>query len=282
MTGYVIITVAPNGSYKTKRDHPNLPMTCPEIVETVAECVLAGAAQVHLHVRDQKGQHSLDPSTYRETIASIECAIQDLAIVQITSESAGKYTPDLQVAAIRNVRPEAVSVALREIAPTSDSADTKRVQQLDAEMKKLGTHIQYIAYAPSDVLRFNQFLDCGAIHNDNNSLLFVIGSRQDPATANPRTLDRFLRHTRPRTIWSVCAFGPAEYECALAAIEMGGHVRVGFENNLQLRDGAMAPSNGALVQQVAEAARAAGRAPATAEQARAIINSQRTLSLEPA
>jgi 3-keto-5-aminohexanoate cleavage enzyme len=74
-------------------------------------------------------------------------------------------------------------------------------------------------------------------------------------------------HSGPEP-WAVCAFGAAEHACVTTAAALGGHVRVGFENNLYLKDGSLAADNAALVTQAAQAAHALGRPLATADQIR--------------
>src|SRR3990172_7545643 len=67
----VTVSVAPNGAYKTKKDHPGLPMTAKELGETAAACHDAGAAMIHLHVRDHDGVHLLDEHAYRTATAAV-------------------------------------------------------------------------------------------------------------------------------------------------------------------------------------------------------------------
>jgi 3-keto-5-aminohexanoate cleavage enzyme len=111
------VAVAPNGGRKTKADHPGLPITAEELAQTAAECADQGAAMLHLHVRDAQGVHLLDAEAYRAAIARICGAIGDRLVVQITSESMGRYSPAQQMAVVLDTNPEAASFALRELAP---------------------------------------------------------------------------------------------------------------------------------------------------------------------
>ena len=115
--GRVVLTVAPNGGRKTKADHPALPLAADELARTAAECLERGASMIHIHVRDAEGRHCLDPEAYRVTIAHICQEVGDRLVLQITSESIGRYSPDEQRAAVLKTNPEAVSLALRELAP---------------------------------------------------------------------------------------------------------------------------------------------------------------------
>src|SRR5205807_8648567 len=81
----LIVTVAPNGAYKQRGDHPALPLTARELADTARRCLAAGAAMMHLHVRDAQGRHSLDVETYREALAAVRGAVGDEMVLQVTS-----------------------------------------------------------------------------------------------------------------------------------------------------------------------------------------------------
>ncbi|HEY1886848.1 MAG TPA: 3-keto-5-aminohexanoate cleavage protein, partial [Roseiarcus sp.] len=98
--GRVVLAVAPNGGRKTKADHPALPLTPSELARTANECLERGASMIHLHVRDAEGQHCLDPEVYRATMAEVCQEVGDRLVVQITSESLGRYSPAEQRAAV--------------------------------------------------------------------------------------------------------------------------------------------------------------------------------------
>ena len=104
----LVLGVAPNGAYKTARDHPRVPVTLEEIVADAIACRDAGAALFHLHVRDGEGRHLLDAQAYRDTTEAIRRAVGRTLVVQITTEAAGRYARPAQMAVVREVRPEAV------------------------------------------------------------------------------------------------------------------------------------------------------------------------------
>ena len=100
MTRPFAIAVAPNGARRTKKDHPRLPMTADEIARDAAEALEAGAAMIHLHVRDGEGVHTLDVDLYREAVKAVHAAVGDELVVQVTTEAVGRYTPAEQIAVI--------------------------------------------------------------------------------------------------------------------------------------------------------------------------------------
>ena len=115
-----LIAVAPNGARKTKTDHPALPISPDEIAADAADCLAEGAALLHLHVRDAEGRHSLDAVAYRDAINAVRSFTGTDLIIQITTESAGVFQIDRQIAVVEDVKPEACSAAIRELCP-SDS-----------------------------------------------------------------------------------------------------------------------------------------------------------------
>jgi uncharacterized protein (DUF849 family) len=248
----VAIAVAPNGGRKTKANHPQFPMTIAELAETAAECVEAGAAMIHLHVRDADGAHWLDAETYRAAIAAIRKAVGDRLVVQVTSEAMGRYEPAEQMAVVLETRPEAVSLAVRELAP--DAKSEPPFANFLARLKRMQVWPQFILYAPEEGARLAGMQKRGIIPFEEVAVLYVLGRYTLLGTAAPSDLLPFLAAGSPRFAhWSVCAFGRREAACVTAGALLGGHPRVGFENNLALPNGARAATNAELVGAVARA-----------------------------
>ena len=262
--GRIVLAVAPNGGRKTKADHPALPLSADELAVTAAECLERGASMIHLHVRDSEGRPCLDPEAYRATMARICEAVGDRLVLQITSESLGRYSPAEQRAAVIKTNPEAVSLALRELAP--EVSDEKDFSAFLMKLKQMRVHPQIILYAPSEAERLGTMVKQGLIPFDKLSVLYVLGRYSLIRTGLPRDLLPFLAPDMPRFhAWSVCAFGRRETACVTAAALLGGHARVGFENNLTLPNGERAASNADLVAAAAGALGAVGLATETAD-----------------
>jgi len=263
----LILTVAPNGAYKKATDHPAVPVTPGQLAETAKRCLDAGAAMLHMHVRKADQSHSLEPDAYMAATRAVRQAVGNELVIQITTEAAGVYAPDEQVAAVMAVRPEAVSVGLREIAlgPQADA----RVASLFSWLARERVMTQVILYDAGDIERWMDYRRQGVVPDAPWFVLFVLGRYSAGQMSSPSDLLPFLAAYDQAHPWAMCAFGRHEHACAAAAAALGGHVRVGFENNLYLRDGSLAPDNAALVRQVAEVAAALGRPLATAGQIRA-------------
>ena len=240
------MAVAPNGGRRTKEDHPALPVTPEELARTAAECLERGASMIHMHVRDAAGAHVLDPDAYRAAIAAVCEAVGDRLVVQITSESLGRYSPLEQQEVVLRTNPEAVSLALREIAP--DPSHDKQFLEFLIELKRLRIWPQIVLYSLDDALRLAAMQKQGFIPFERIAVLYVLGRFALLRTAAPTDLLVFLAPDAPRfASWSVCAFGRAEAACVTAGALLGGHVRVGFENNFFMPGGERASANADLV-----------------------------------
>ncbi len=265
----LVLAVAPNGARKTAADHSALPVTPEEIARTGAACLAAGAAMIHLHVRDRDGGHTLDVEAYRAAIVALRRAVGERLLIQVTSEAVGIYRPEQQMAMVRELRPEAVSLAVREIVP--DAAAEPAAAEFLAWIRREGILPQFILYSDDDLRRFDALIDRGVIPGEGHSVLFVLGRYTEGQVSAPTDLLPFLAANRRAHAWSLCAFGRRETACALAAAALGGHARVGFENNLHMPDGSLATDNAALVGAVAAGAATIGRPLADADQARVLM-----------
>jgi len=265
-----IVAVAPNGARKTKADHPALPMTMEELAREAAACRDAGAALMHLHIRDKAGKHLLDAEAYRATTAAIRREAGDGIVVQITTESVGIYLPGYQMAMVRDAKPEACSVAIRELIP--NAAAEREAAAFFAWMAGEMVTPQYILYTVDEVRRLADLRARGVIPATAPFVLYVLGRYSANQTSDPLDLAPFLAAAARDWHWAVCAFGAKEGTVALTAAVLGGHSRVGFENNLLLGDGRVAPGNAALVEQARRNAAAIGRTAADGATARALLS----------
>jgi uncharacterized protein (DUF849 family) len=275
-----VLAVAPNGARRGKADHAALPLTPAELAQAAADAVAAGASMIHLHVRDADGRHSLDADLYRAAIAAVEDATGDRLVIQVTSEAAGSYDAPAQIAAMRTLKPRFCSLGLREFLPEgAGRAAEADLARLLNDLAAAGGRWQWILYDAQEVERLARLRDrgilpvAGGLDGGAAPVLYVLG-RYAPGGGRPGDLVGFLAaraETGFEDPWMVCAFGPAELAATGAALSLGGHARLGFENNMTLRDGAPAPDNAALIGQAAGVAAALGRPVADAATARALF-----------
>lgn len=236
--------VAPNGAYKSKKDHKNIPITLAETVTTALACHKAGAHGLHAHVRNAQGEHCLDAGLYRELIQELTTAAPSL-LVQITTEAVGRYSPKEQRDLVRDVEAKAVSVAVREMLSDTDDAAVHHFYHGVAEQD---IDLQHILYSAEDVLWLDRLISRGTIPKKLDSSLFVLGRYSESQLSSASDLEPFLTAKSQSShlcdsAFMVCAFGPLEIECLVAASRVGGNCRIGFENNLYASHNQLATNN---------------------------------------
>ncbi len=249
------LMVAPNGARLQKADHPGVPITPAEMAATAAACADAGASAIHVHARDAAGRHTLDAAAYAEVLAQIRA--RTTLRVQVTTEAAGIYGVAAQRRCLAEVDATDASVALREIA--RDPAGLRATYAMAAGR---GIEVQHILYDADDLALLLRYFDDGVIAEGQRRVLFVLGRYAPGQVSTPDDLTPFLRQMGQVPLrWSACAFGAQEQACLLAALQAGGHARIGFENNRTAPDGRVFQDNAASVAAFVTAAAKAGFTP---------------------
>ncbi len=250
------LMVAPNGARRGKADHPALPITDDELIACARDCQQAGADGLHMHIRDAAGQHLLDAGRYRALLERLAEAVPGMYL-QVTSETAGRYEAEEQRDMMRRLRPDYVSVGLREMVRRPD--DWPAAREFYHWAAEAGIEIQHILYSPHEVRAFADACASGLIPGQAQMLLFVQGSYANGSRDSVPLEDYLARLERLDGValdWMACAFGAAETDSLVRAAELGGKARVGFENSLTNRDGSLASDNAARVREVDAAIRA--------------------------
>lgn len=254
------IMVAPNGARRTKADHPALPISPAELAAAAKACHAQGAGAIHLHVRDQAEVHSLDPQAYRDAIDAVQRACPEI-VIQTTTEAAGLFDVDHQFAAVRALRPSCLSFSLAELMRDGPEKADEFLRWSAANRQG----IQFILYDAAQIVEMRRMLDAGRLHLSEAPRIIVVAGRysatQDSDIAEFNALYDALTDTGLDTesVWMTCAFGRGELACLERTIELGGHVRVGFENAIVDAGGRPARDNAERVALVAALAREHGR-----------------------
>ena len=268
----LIITAAICGAEVTKEQNPAVPYTVEEIVREAKSAVDAGAAIVHLHVRYDDGTPTQDRDRFQECEEAILKVCPDVIIIPSTGGAVG-MTPDERLQSTDTTpRPEMATLdcgtcnfgddVFENTLPTM-RAFGKRMIERDIkpeyecfEMGHLDTALNMArkGEVPGAPMQFN----------------FVLGV-PGCTTATVSNLAWMVNAIPAGSTWTATGVGRHEFPMAAAAIIMGGHVRVGFEDNLYLSKGVLAKSNGELVEKVVRLAREFGRPIATSDEAREIL-----------
>ena len=263
----VMIISAPNGARRTHADHAAIPLTASQMATEARQLVDQQVAVLHLHVRDKDLGHTIDPDIYREVTAAIRKAVADELIIQVTTESVGIYNRYEQMEMVRSLRPEAVSLALRELCPdVSSESEAGRFYEF---LQKENIWPQHLLYTAAEVARFEELRKRGVFAEERPICLLVLGNYVGAVEGKLEELaDMRTRADFEKFPWCVCCFGKSELQCMLAATGQSGHVRLGFENNLWLEDGTIAATNAELIRQYRQAICDSVRKPATADEVR--------------
>lgn len=293
-----IITTAITGSIHTPSMSPHLPVTPDQIVAEAIRAREAGAAVVHIHVRDpQTGRPVPDLELFGEVITKIKSKT-DVVICITTGGGLGQTTEE-RVAAVRKYSPELASLNGGSINfALFHALDVYKDFKYDWEQPYLAMTEDFIFPNTFKTLReFSRYFgeegtkpefeiyDAGMLNN----LAFLIekGHIQSPvylqfvlgilggmqATMNNI---QFLYNSAKEIIgnfqWSVCAAGKHQFRMCTASLLMGGNVRVGLEDNLYLEKGVKAKSGAEQVEKIIRIAKELGIEPATPDEARNILN----------
>ncbi len=264
----LIITVAPTGNVPTREMNPSLPVTPEEILETAVRCCQAGASLIHIHARDRAGKPTLDPAVF----ARIHRLIADRCdlVVQVSTGGRAGMDPKDRAAAIQLLRPEMGSLTTGSVnLPDRVYANPAEVVEFLAEtMLEAGAKPEMEIFEAGMIANALALVDRGLAAQPLH-FGFVLGGRGS-LRATPKNLLFLSESIPPASTWTVAGLGRWQLPMAVLAIVMGGHVRVGLEDNLYYRKGELA-TNERLVSRVARIATEMGRPVATPAEARQIL-----------
>lgn len=260
------IMVAPNGARKGHADHPNLPLTADALATDALACKVAGAQAIHMHVRDADGRHTLDASRYLAATEAVRNLTGPDFVVQITTEAVGMFEPHEQIEVVRKVRPEAVSIATKELIPDASAEEAAAELYRWANEQRIA--VQHIVYAADEFDHLLDLVKRGIIPGHRHSVIFPLGRYAAGQESDPAELAPFVAKVREnggsaRFDWWVCAFGASETASLVAAAAMGGHCRIGFENSFFNADGSRACSNAERIQDLHTALTGIHRSPSS-------------------
>lgn len=264
----VIITVAPTGPLTTRKEHPAVPLSPAEIGSAVAEAAEAGAAVAHVHARDEDELPTADPAVYAEIAREIRDRCD---IVVQASTGVGLGVPWQERLGIVDSGEVDVTMATLNPASMTFANGTfdnppEFVEKLARAMHERDLHPELEVYDFGHVALCMDLVEQGLIR-EPLQFSFVMGVRGgmpgDPA------LLPMLRSMLPEgAVWQAIGIGRAQLPLSLAALALGGNIRVGFEDNVYFDRGRLADSNAQFVRRAVELAQVAGREVASPEQVR--------------
>lgn len=267
----VIITAAVTGSRNMRDIAPHIPYTPEEIAQSCLECYNAGAAIVHIHVRDpETGRGAQDLELFRQVVEPLR-EKTDLVLCLTTSGIAGRNLPHEQRLVSLELKPELASFDAGSIN-LGGGVFSNPPEFLDAaaeKMKQMGVKPEIEVFDSGMIVTALRMRDQGKL-SDPLHFQFVLGTPWG-APATPRSLLYLHGFLPPEATWSVIGIGKGHLPMSMMGLIMGGHIRVGMEDNIYYQRGVLAQSNAQFVERIVRIAREYGREVATPEEARSIL-----------
>jgi 3-keto-5-aminohexanoate cleavage enzyme len=262
----IVVTAALTGPIAGKRDHPGLPVMPEEIARAATDAHAAGAAIVHLHVRDEQGRPTADLDTAARTVRLVEEACD--ALVQL-STGVGLDVPYEKRAALVELRPLMASLNV-----CSMSFGAGEFRNPPDDVRRLAHRMRELGVKPELEIYDTGHLDV-ALTLAQDGLLepplqfsIVLGVRGGMA-ATPANLVNIAGLLPSDAVWQIVAVGRSHLPLLTLAVALGANARTGLEDTLMLDRGVIAPDSASLVRRAVEVARLFGRAPLSSEGAAA-------------
>jgi len=282
-----ILTCALTGGAPIQ-NNPAVPVTPKDIAQQAVDAAKAGAAIAHIHVRDpQTGRSSMELSLYREVVERIRDSGTDVVINLTTGTGAqfqpGKDDPKVAGPGTEYVTPEIRARHVAALRPDMCSLDfctmwfrtrafinsPEHIAAIAQTAKQAGTVTELECFDTGDVNLARQMMEKGEVASPAFFQL-VMGVNFGLA-ATPETMMYVRDLLPPGSQWAAFGIGPHAYPMLAQALLLGGHARIGLEDNYYLEKGVKAPHNAALVEKAVTIMRSLGHEPATPAQAREML-----------
>lgn len=286
LSNKLVISAALAGAFTRKEQNPAVPYTAEEFGEEAKKCYEAGAAIVHIHARNpEKGYPTHDLEIIKAVIDSIHDKAPEI-LINLSSAISAQSSPEQRIAPVQTYRPPLASLNTNsmnfsigdfktgEVVMGDDNifANTfKNIQIFAKEMKKARTKPEMEVYDYGglyNMLHINKQEDLFE-HPLHFQLVWgVLGG----VPFSIHNLAHLLNIMPSGSTWSVCGVAKDQFRAAMCAAPMGGHIRVGLEDNIRNIDGSLSKGSWEQVEWAAKVAKIAGREPATPDEARKCFN----------
>ena len=271
-----IITVATTGAHPKKEDNPNVPMTPAEIAEDVYACWKAGAAVAHLHMRDDKGAGAMDKAKFRQTVELLRARHPDCDIVlNLTTSGALGVSDEDRMAHVEELRPEMASYDCGSMNWLHSGVFLNPppfLETLGKNLQSWGVKPEIEAFDPGMIANAAYYLKKGVLKAPLH-FQFCMGC----ANGIPGTMKNliFMKETMdelcPGSTWSCFGVGHSALTMLYGAVALGGHIRVGMEDNVMYAKGQLAENNAQFVKRAVRVIEEFGKKAATPDEAREIL-----------
>jgi len=271
----VIITAAITGSRITREMTPYIPITPEEITQSAIECWEAGAAIVHIHVRNQKtGLGTQDLDLFRQVVNPLR-EKTDLILCLTTSGISGLNLPIDERLVPLELKPELASLDAGSIN-LGGGVFSNPPEFLDEAAKRMK---QYGVKPELEIFDLGMIVTCLRMRDEGKleeplHFQFVLGTPWG-APGTPKSFLHIYEHIPKNSTWSTIGIGKTQLPMSMMGLIMGGHIRVGLEDNIYYERGVLAKTNAQFVDRIVRIAREYGRDVASPNEAREILGVRR-------
>ena len=287
----VIVTVAPTGGMASKQQNPNLPTTPEEIAADVIRCYNAGASVAALHARRASDQEATcDPAMY----ARMNALIREKCDIVLNNSTGGGINGDMvhqlnnglweinfdeRVKGMEAPGAEMCTLDAQTICASFGGKEIlvpttpKRTRQLATMMRERGIKPEWEVFSLEDIVQDVNELITAGLDEPPYFVNIVLGCHrgfQGALPYTPKILQLMVDHLPKDCVFNVSAIGNAQLPATTQSLLLGGHVRVGLEDNLYYEQGQLA-TNIQLVERMVRIVRELGGEPATPAEARQIM-----------
>jgi 3-dehydrocarnitine:acetyl-CoA trimethylamine transferase len=291
----IIISCAVTGSADSPGKNPAVPVTPEQIAKSSIDAAKAGAAVVHIHVRNpQTTKPSMDGALYREVVERIRASGTDV-LINLTTGPGARFEhdpedptkaspastlrgPEDRVRHVVELRPDICSLDMGSLNMGSRVFinTPQHLQTMAVAIRDIGVLPELEVFETGHLLLAKRMIETGHIKPPGMFQLCLGISWGQPATPEAMTYMRNL--LPPGSPWFAFGISLYQFPMVAQALLLGGHVRVGLEDNLYLEKGKLAPSNAALVEKAAHIIEVLGDQVASPAEAREILGLPRTLN----
>lgn len=288
MSRKIIITCAVTGGGDTVKKHPGIPVAPEQIAAAVIGAREAGATIAHIHVRDpQTGAPSQDVALYREVVERVRGSGCDI-LINLTTGPGSRFvpgeddprvggpgttmTPPLRrVQHVVELRPDICSldVGSMNFGETGFINTPAHLRIMAKAIAESGVKPELEVFEPGHIMLARRMIEDGLIAAPPLFQICLGISWGSPAT--PESMMHLRNLLPPGALWAGFGISRMEFPMVAQAVILGGHVRVGLEDNLFIEHGVLAPSNAALVERAVQIVRALGEEVASPGEAREIL-----------
>lgn len=267
----LIITAAICGAEVTKEQNPAVPYTVEEMVREAKSAYDNGAAVIHVHVREDDGTPTQSKERFKVVLDAIYKEIPDVIVIPSTGGAVG-------MSAEERLQPTELFPEMATLDCGTCNFGDEVFENTVPMMRAFGKRMlennikpEYECFEMGHLDTILRLAQKGEVPGGRMQFNFVLGVFGcTPATTE--NLAWLVRNIPEGSTWTATGIGRHAFPLAMAAIAMGGNVRVGFEDNLYLSKGVLAKSNGELVAKVVRMANELGREIATPAEARRILS----------